>query len=152
MRGDAWGTFMKFVALIEASAKRAVALKLGVDPSSEGAMRMEFYNALILCKDAKLISDEAFAFANYMRHVRNDLAHNGGALDLDVERLRGASFFKKYEERIGAFVSLQGTKITDGVQAHLNVLLMGCVAFVSQLAKALLSEEWIVETPVTKSV
>lgn len=106
---------------------------------------MEFYNALVLCKDAKLISEEAFAFANYMRHVRNDLAHNGGALDLDVERLRGESFFKKYEERIGSFVSMQGTKITDGPQAHLNLLLMGCVAFVSLLAKELLEEEWVVE-------
>src|SRR5258706_16164525 len=79
MRGDAWGTFMKLAAVIEASAKRAIALKLGTDPSSDGAMTLEFYNCLLLCREAKLISDQAFDFANRVRDVRNELAHSGGA-------------------------------------------------------------------------
>jgi len=147
MRGDSWGTFMKLATLIEASAKRAVALKLGVDPASEGAMRIEFYCALLLCKEAKLISEEAFAYANYIRHVRNDMVHSGTTLDLDVGRLRGSDFFKKYQAKIEEFVSIQDAKIMDGLQQHLNTLFLGCVAFVSQLAKALLGEEWVVPAP-----
>jgi hypothetical protein len=144
MRGDAWGTFMKLAAVVEASAKRAVALKLGTDPSSDAVMRMEFYNALLLCHEAKLISEQAFSFGNYVRHVRNDLAHTGGSLDLDVERLRGSKFFNKYRDAIAAFVTLEGQKITDGIREHLNALFLGCVTFVSQLAESLLGERWVV--------
>jgi hypothetical protein len=145
-RGDAWGTFMKLATVIEATAKRAIAMKLGADPNSEGVMRIEFYNALLLCNEAKLISNEAFAYANYIRHVRNDLVHSGGALDLNVEQLRGSAFFKKYQDKIEAFVSIQNTMITDGIQQHINTLLLGCVGFVSEIAKNLLGEEWVITT------
>jgi hypothetical protein len=130
--------------VLEASAKRAIALKLGTDPASDGTMRMVLYNALLLRQEAKLISDQAFAFANHVRHVRNDLAHSGGELDLDVERLRGSKFFAKNREAIANFVTMESQAITDGIQQHLNTLFLGCVTFISQLASSLLGEQWVV--------
>ena len=146
MRGDEWGTFLKLATIIETSAKRALGLKLGVEPSAEAVLRIEFQTALALCKDARLTSQEAFEFANYVRRIRNHLAHNGDRLDLDIEKLRGSTFFNKYKGKIEAFVSIEGTKITDGHQQHLNALMVGCIAFISLLAKSSLNEEWIVNT------
>lgn len=146
LRGDAWGTFMKLATTIEASAKRAIALKLGTDPASTAVMTMDFNNALLLCRDAHLISTTGYEFAKHVRKTRNLLAHNGGTLDLDLDRVLGREF-RKYQSAIEAFVSMENQKITDGVQQHVNALLLGCVHFVSQLATTLLGEQWIVPSP-----
>jgi hypothetical protein len=142
LRGDAWGSFLKMASLIEASSKRAIGLKLGLDPSSDGVGRIEFYSALVLCKETGLITREAYEFANYLRHVRNDLVHKGGILHLDIEQLRGITFFKKYRERVEAFASIQGVSLADGEQQHLNTLLVGCVAYLGLLSKVLFDEDW----------
>ena len=144
MKGDAWATFMKIAAVVEATSKRAIAIRIGIDPSSEGAMRLEFHNAIVLCTEAGLISKEAFEFANYIRHVRNDLAHNGSSLDLDIEKLRGSQFFKKYQGKLESFAVIDGQRISDGPQQHINTLFLGCVVFINELAKSLLNEDWVV--------
>ncbi len=78
LSGDAWGSFLKMASLLEASSKRAVGMRLGLDPSSESVGRIEFSSALLLCKETGLTSAEAFEFANYIRQVRNDLVHKAG--------------------------------------------------------------------------
>ena len=143
LSGDAWGSFLKMASLLEASSKRAVGMRLGLDPSSESVGRIEFSSALLLCKETGLISAEAFEFANYIRQVRNDLVHKGGILHLDIERFRGAAFFKKYRARVEAFVSIQGKTVDGGEREHLETLLLGCIAFVGLLSKELLDEDWI---------
>jgi hypothetical protein len=147
MRGDAWGTFMKLAAVIEASSKRAIALKRRTDPSSQAAMKRKFFAALHLCHEEKLISGEAYDFADCVRDLRNELVHTGSRLDLDVERFTDAEYFRKYQEKVGAFVDVEKNKISDGIRQHLNVLLVGCVAFISQLAKNILGEEWVMPSP-----
>lgn len=143
MMGDSWGTFMKISAMIETASKRALAFKLGIEPDCDSVMKISFYKSLVQCKEAGLISFEAYEFANTLREVRNGLAHKGGVLDLSIERLLGTEFFKKYVKQIQEFIVLGDTRITDDTQSHLNTLLMGYVAFVSMLAKSLLDEEWI---------
>ncbi len=137
------GSFLKIASLIEASSKRAIGRRLGIDPSSEGVGRLEFYSALVLCRDAKLITVEAFDFANYVRQVRNDMVHKGGILHLDIEQFGGSRFFQRYRARVDAFISIRGMKIDDGAREHLRTLLVGCIAFLALLVKALFNEDWL---------
>ena len=142
LRGDAWGSFLKLASTIEAASKRAIGIKLGIDPSLEAVARMEFYTALLLCRETELIPPSAFDFANYIRHVRNDLVHNGGMLNLDIEKLRGSAFFAKYKSRVEAFITIEGMSVVSSEQQHMNTLLVGCVGFISFLSKALFNDDW----------
>lgn len=128
-QGDAWGSFLKITAILEGSSKRAIGIKLGLDPNSEPVGHLEFFTALRLCREAKLISNEAFDFANYMRQVRNDLVHKSGQLNLDIETLRGKGFFQKYVARVESFVVIEDIRLTDGDKAHFTSLVAACISF-----------------------
>ena len=143
LKGDRWGNFLKVVSVLESTSKRAIALKTKIDPNSEAIGRIEFYNALQLCRELKLITEEAFAFANYLRQVRNDLVHKGFSLDLDIEKMKGTTFYKKYKDRIGQFVAIEGHDISNNDKEHFNTLIMGVCVFVSLINKELYGEDWL---------
>jgi len=145
LKGDDWGSFLKLVSVIESCAKRAIGIKVGVDPELESVGRIEFATALLICRDASLISGEAFNFANELRQVRNGLAHKGGVLHLDVSAVLGTKHARRYPARVHGFIMLEGSSVTAGTKEHLNILFAGCVGFVAQLASGLFGENWCVE-------
>jgi len=145
--GDAWGALLKVAFVLETTAKRAVAFKRGADPLSSSVRRIDFNTALTLCRDAKIISDEAFNFADYIRQVRNNLVHKGGVLHLDVHELRGTSFYRKYVNHIEGFVSIDGQSVINGDKEHINYLVFGANAFVADIAKSLFQEDWDPRAP-----
>lgn len=142
LKGDNWGSFLKIAIIIEASSKRAICFKNNIPLDSKASRKMEFCSSLVKCKKMKLITDEAFFFADYIRNVRNDLVHKGGALNLDIEKMRGNCFYNKYKENVDNFIKVEGQDIRDGQKEHFNILIFGCLAFVGIIAKELYNEDW----------
>lgn len=151
MKGDGWGVFLKLVTMLEASCKRAIGLKIGIDPDLESVGRVEFYAALRLCRDASLIPEEAFAFVNKARMLRNDLAHSGAVLELSIDTIMARVDGPKYLKGLDSFLQIEGCKAADDGTSHSNALLASCVAFVGYLAFSLFGESWLQQTEPKKA-
>lgn len=143
LKGDSWGNFLKIASVLEVSSKRAVALKMNVDPKAEVISKIDFNTALLLCKEMKIITSEAFNFANHVRQVRNDLVHNGFTLNFDIEARKGTKYFKKYKSNITGFISIEGHDITTSEKEHFNTLVMGTCIFIGLISKSIYQDNWL---------
>lgn len=145
MNGDDWAIFLKLVTMLEAASKRAIGIKLGIDPDLEAVGKLEFFAALRLCREANLIPEDAFNFANRARLLRNDLVHSGAVLELTVETVVARTDGSKYLKGLDQFVRIEQESATDSSKSHRHALLFACVVFVGHLAHALFDERWLPE-------
>ena len=141
--GDSWGVFLKITTVIESSSKRAIGLKLAIDPDLPSVANLELLTALRLCRDIGLVTDEAFNFANRLRSMRNELVHSGKVLNLSLDEIFKNADGPKYMKSLDEFVRIEGQSALDGAQQHQNALLFACVAYAALLAKALLQDDWL---------
>lgn len=132
---DEWATFLKIAAVLESSTKRAVGIKLGIDPNLESVRKQEFFNSLLICRDTKIIQQDAFDFVNRIRIIRNDLVHNIGELDLNIGKLqRDTKDFGTYKKVIESFIKIGEASITDSKRQHFDFLIGGCIGYVVTLS------------------
>lgn len=143
MAGDDWAVFLKLITTLEASCKRAIGLKLGIDPDLESVAEIEFFSALRLCRDASLIPEEAFGFANKARRLRNDLAHSGAVLELSIDTVRARKVGPNYLKGLDAFIRIEDHGAADNAQTHRNALMFACLTFVGYLASSLFGDSWL---------
>jgi hypothetical protein len=142
LKGDSWGIFLKITSVLETSVKRAIGLKLGLDPNNKYLGKQEFANTLHLCFELNMITKVSFDFVFKLIEVRNKLVHTNGQLKLDVKELQGEKFYLDYKKRVSEYISIEGQDIENGENQHMNFLLTGCIGFVGEISANLFKDDW----------
>ncbi len=135
--GDSWGRFLKIVSILETSTKRAIGIKLGLDPANKYLGKQEFMNTVHLCAELNIISNEARQFVIKLIEIRNKLVHTTGQLILDIQELQGEKFYKNYIKQTDNYVRVSNAKIDNGDSDHFIILITGCTHFINQISESL---------------
>lgn len=142
-KGDDWGSILKVSSVLESVTRRAIAKKLGLPLNHKSMGKIHFAERLTLCYDLTLISKEAYEYANAIRELRNNLAHTGTELSLDIEKMKGQEFYKKYVSKLQGFVAIANQSAEDRGRGHKNTLVMCLITFIAQIAQSQYGEDWL---------